>query len=81
MKARYGFWRERDARIIDTAKRLLADGHISADEMRRLKVDGDGGIIDDTTFPVDLADNGTVYIHGRGAYPVELKAYTAPLAV
>jgi hypothetical protein len=61
---------------IELADRLVTDGHITAEERAKLIV-RNGRVWDDTQFVAELADNGDVYIHNRGAYPIVLKGYAA----
>lgn len=60
--------------IIATADRLLEAGYITPEERASLITDK-GVIVDDTAFPVDVCDNGNVYIHNRGSYPLILKGF------
>jgi len=65
-----------DNRIITTAKNLFADGYINNTTFLLLKFDI-YGVIDDTLFPVDICDNGDVYLRGLGAYPIVLHNYAS----
>jgi hypothetical protein len=67
-----------DFRVINVCKRLFADGYISAEQLSRLKYDSTG-IINDLDCPADVCDNGDVYVHCGGAYPLILKGYCRPI--
>lgn len=55
---------------------LVFDGLITHEEAKRLIYDKlKMEIINDADFPVDICENGDVFIHNRGAYPFVLKEY------
>jgi len=70
----------RDLRIVLTADRLLEAGHITPRERAGLVTDREGAIVDDTAFPVDVCDNGDVYVHNRGSYPLILTGHAPALS-
>ena len=62
-----------DKQKIQIAKRLYIEGYIDLRTLAELKCTSTT-IIDDVHFPVDICDNGDVYIHG-GTYPIILRGY------
>ena len=69
-----------DLRIVLAADRLLEAGHITPQERAGLVTDTAGVIVDDTAFPVDVCDNGDVYVHNRGSYPLILTGHAPALS-
>lgn len=66
-----------DVTQIEVAKRLFKEGYIGSDELSKLIIDGDK-IVDDANFPVDMCENGDVFIHRCGTYPIILRGYFKP---
>jgi len=60
--------------LIQIADRLLEEDFITQKE-RKLLVTKDGQVVDDTQFNVEVCENGDVYIHRRGPYPLILPGY------
>lgn len=63
-----------DTQVIALMDDLNERGLINARERSKLVTQG-GRIVDDSRCPVEALENGDVYIHGRGAYPVILVGY------
>jgi hypothetical protein len=59
--------------LILVADELLNDGLITPKERGQL-ITEDGEVVDNSDFPVDVCENGDVYIHG-GTYPLILKGF------
>jgi len=67
-----------DERKIEVNHRLLTDNIISKEMYRKLRV-RNNRIWDDSDWPVDVCDNGDVYIHQPlNAYPEILRGYATP---
>ena len=60
--------------LIEVADKLLNEGLINKKERSQLQTDGNE-VVDDSRFIVELAENGDVFVHNRGAYPLTLKGY------
>lgn len=59
--------------LIEVADCLVADKWITKADRAKLIVK-DGLVHDDSKFPVELCENGDVYLH-KGAYPYMLPRY------
>jgi hypothetical protein len=63
--------------LILVADELLEEGLITPEERSRL-ITEDGEVVDNSDFPVDVCENGDVFIHG-GTYPIILKGFACEL--
>jgi hypothetical protein len=60
---------------IAVADRLLKSGYIT-EQTRALLITEGGTIVDDTQFPVEISEDGSVYINVSGsAWPLIFKGY------